>query len=117
MLFNTESEFFSSNSEIEGAAEHDGVEMLSAWELSFLDNGNPISALADTEAKLAAELISSKITLASADRSIYRKYCPVCRSRGITAIDEIYDCAKCTSSYMFSETDENAKVWFRKIRK
>lgn len=116
VIFCTESELHSANSEIEGADDHDGIEMLSAWELTALDSGD-MTSFTDTEANIAAELISSKIKTSSADRSIYRKYCPVCRSRGVVSIDDVYTCPKCTSSYMFDDTNENVKVWFRKIRK
>ena len=117
VVFNAEGDTFSEHTEIVGASEHDGVEMLSAWDISYIDNGILTLSFADTEANLAAELISSKITTATADRSIYRKYCPVCRSRGVVPSDDIYTCTKCTSSYMFDETDENVRAWFRKIRK
>jgi len=117
VLFSVESEPFSSFSEINGENEHDGTELLSAWELSFIDGGQLKPAMFDTETNLAAEIIASTMQTATADRAIYKKYCPVCRSRGITAFDNVYSCPKCTSSYMFSETDDGLNVWFRKIRK
>ena len=117
VLFNVEGEILGNNSEINGLSEYDGAEVLSAWELVHINSEMPGTSFADTEENIAAQVISSKIKTAAADRSIYKKYCPVCRSRGVISSDDIYTCPKCTSSYMFSENDENVKVWFRKIRK
>lgn len=117
VLFNVEGEILGNNSEINGLSEYDGAEILSAWELVHINSEMPGTSFADTEENIAAQVISSKIKTAAADRSIYKKYCPVCRSRGVISSDDIYTCPKCTSSYMFSENDENVKVWFRKIRK
>ena len=97
--------------------DHIGVETLSPWELTSIGNEDRKHVFCGTEEELVAELISSKISVAAADCTIYKKYCPVCRARGVVASDEIYTCTRCDSSYTFEEGSENAKVWFRKIRK
>ena len=47
------------------------------------------------------------------DRSIYIKYCPVCKSHSITESDKVYTCLSCNSQYTF--TSDN-KAWIMRIR-
>ena len=96
---------------------YEGAEMLSLWELCYADEGAPSGFRIGTEAELVHDWFASKVNKVSADKNIYRKYCPVCRSRGIDLTDGIYSCPSCGSRYMFDDTGSEETVWFRKIRK
>lgn len=94
----------------------DGVEMISVWERSYADSGEIFGTRTGTEAELIRAWLASKINVVPADKNIYKKYCPVCRSRGIDNTDGVYTCPACDSRYMFSESKNGATVWFKKIR-
>ena len=95
----------------------ESVEMLSLWELYYADAGMLSGDRADTEEELIRRWLASKISKTPTERSIYKKYCPICKSRGIDETDGIYSCPACSSRYVFDERGEEATVWFRKIRK
>lgn len=117
MVFNVETERSLNDLKLERADEYDGAEMLSPWEICYIDAGTPAGVLTDSEEKLVRDWLNTKISRTTADRFIYKKYCPVCRTRGIDYSDGVYTCTACGSEYMFSESGEDVTVWFRKIRK
>lgn len=95
----------------------DGFETLSLWEICYADAGIESNPHTDTEENLIRAWLSQKISHLQTDPYIYKKYCPICRSRGIDNTNEIFTCPACRSSYMFLEDGEDTTVWFRKIRK
>lgn len=95
---------------------YEGVEVISVWESSYADSGEIYGTRIGTEAELIRAWILSKINMLLADKNIYQKYCPVCRSRGIDHTDGVYTCPACDSRYMFDERGGDAVVWFKKIR-
>ena len=100
-----------------GADGYDGAEVISVWDRSYADGGVICGTQMGTEAELIRAWLLSKISTVSADKNIYKKYCPVCRSRGIDHTDGVYTCPMCDSRYMFDESGEDATIWFKKIRK
>ena len=114
--FSVETERQSSMSDIDIAG-YEGAEMLSLWELCYADGGDLSGFRMGSEAELIHDWLASKVNKVAADKNIYRKYCPVCRSRGIDLEGGIYTCPSCGSRYMFDETAAEETVWFRKIRK
>ena len=96
---------------------YDGAEVISVWDSSYADGGVICGTQMGTEVELIREWLLSKINTVSADKNIYKKYCPVCRSRGIDHTDGVYTCPACGSSYMFDESGADALIWFKKIRK
>ena len=116
-IFNVETERGLSDIKTDCRDSFEGAEMLSPWELCYVDNGTPYGVLTDTEEELVRDWLNTKISKTSADRFIYRKYCPVCRTRAIDNTDDIYTCECCGSRYVFDERGEDVTVWFRKIRK
>ena len=96
---------------------YEGAEMLSLWELCYADGGKLSGFRMGSEAELVHDWLASKVSKVSADKNVYKKYCPVCRSRGIDLTDGVYSCSFCGSRYMFDESGEEETVWFRKIRK
>ena len=95
----------------------DGFEMLSVWEICYADSGVFANPHTDTEINLIRSWLAQKISHLQTDPHVYKKYCPICRSRGIDNNNQIYTCPACSSSYMFSTEGEATTVWFRKIRK
>jgi hypothetical protein len=94
----------------------DGVEIISAWDRSYADSGEIFGTKSGTEAELIRAWLLSKINMVAADKNIYERYCPVCRSRGIDRTDGVYTCPACDTRYMFGELGTDAVVWFKKIR-
>ncbi len=117
MAFNVETEKDIKDIKLSGTADYDGAEMLSPWELCYIDGGIPFGEITDTEESLVRDWLNTKISKTSADKFIYKKYCPVCRTRSIDSSDDVYTCTACGSTYMFNECGEDVTVWFRKIRK
>ncbi len=115
--FCVETERQVAESEFDDTDTYEGAEMLSLWELCYADEGNLSGFQTGTEEELIHNWLATKINKVAADKNIYKKYCPVCRSRGIDATDGIYTCPACGSRYMFDETCGEDMVWFRKIRR
>ncbi len=97
--------------------DYEGIEMLSLWDICYADLGVCSEGQIGTEAELIERWLKSKISIIATDKNIYKKYCPVCRSRGVDATDEIYTCPSCNSRYVFNEGGTDERVWFRKVRK
>ncbi len=95
---------------------YEGAEVISVWERSYADSGEIFGTRSGTEKELIRAWLQSKINLVSADKNIYKKYCPVCRSRGIDHTDGVYTCPACDSRYMFDDSGAGDTVWFKKIR-
>lgn len=117
MAFNVETERDIMDIDLGDNESCDGAEMLSPWELCYIDSGIPSGAMTDTEENLVRDWLNTKISKTTADKFIYKKYCPVCRTRGIDSFDDVYTCTACGSTYMFNESGEDVTVWFRRIRK
>ena len=96
--------------------EYEGAEIISVWERSYADAGEISGTRSGTETELVRTWLQSKINMVSADKNIYKKYCPVCRSRGIDHTDGVYTCPACDSRYMFEDSGAGNMVWFKKIR-
>ncbi len=117
MAFNVDTERNLNELKLDENEGYDGAEMLSPWELCYTDGGIPYGITTDTEENLVCDWLNTKISKTAADRFIYKKYCPVCRTRAIDHSDDVYLCTACGSTYMFAEDGEYVTVWFRKIRK
>lgn len=96
---------------------YEGAEMISIWELCCADGGRLSDFRMGKEEELIREWLATKISKVAADRRVYRKYCPVCRSRGVEANGGVYACPACDSRYMFDTDGEADEVWFRRIRR
>ena len=94
----------------------DGVEVISVWERSYADFGEITGTRSGTETELIRTWLLPKINMIPADKNIYRKYCPACRSRGIDQDGGVYTCPACDTRYMFGERGAGTVVWFKKIR-
>ena len=95
---------------------YEGAEVISVWERSYADSGEIFGTRMGTEVELIRSWLLTKINIVAVDKAIYKKYCPVCRSRGIDHTDGVYTCPACDSRYMFSESGADNTVWFKKIR-
>lgn len=52
-----------------------------------------------------------------AQRDIYTKYCPICKSKTIENRDSIHYCLNCNSIYMFKPDEEEDIIWFIHLRR
>ena len=94
----------------------DSTEMLSVWELSCAEGGASRFVCAGSEEELAEEWLATKINKVVTDPSVYKKYCPVCRGRGVEHKDSgEYVCPACASRYVFGNEGGVQTVWFKKI--
>ena len=116
MKFHVETEKNISDVKVKSDGEYEGLEVLSPWELCYADEGSTFGVRTEKNEALVRDWLTSKISKTVADKIVYKKYCPVCRTRGIDSSNNVYTCTACGSKYMFDEKDESVTVWFRKIR-
>ena len=116
MNFHVETEKNMSDVKVKRDDRYEGIEILSPWELCYADDGSTFGITTDKNEAMVRDWLDSKISKTVADKIIYKRYCPVCRTRGVDSSDNVYTCTACGSRYMFDEKDENVTVWFRKIR-
>ena len=116
MKFHVETEKNISDVKVDSNGEYEGIEILSPWELCYADDGSAFGVITDKNEALVRDWLNSKISKTVADKVVYKRYCPVCRTRGVDFSNNVYTCSACGSRYMFNEKDESVTVWFRKIR-
>ncbi len=114
--FYTESEQENADAALD-ASGAEGAEMISLWKICYADGGKLSNVRQGSEKELIRGWLTSKITKIASDRSIYEKYCPICRNRGVDNVQGVYICPSCDSRYMFDSESEEGTVWFRKIRR
>ena len=95
------------------------VDVLTLWNLyDFYNLDKPIFSKTVTEEEMITEWILSKFESVVVKKEVYKKYCPVCRSRNIDNNENYYICEDCGSEYVFKGIDEIQDViWFVKIRR
>ncbi len=96
---------------------YESVQLLSLWELFDAEGERTVKLCFGKEDELVHAWVSDRISKTVVDKHIYKRYCPVCRARGVTVEGEIYSCSVCSSSYMFDRTCNDESVWFRRIRR
>ncbi len=89
------------------------IDFISLWELTA-SRGEMITESVP-ESALISHWLESKTRAAFADKSIYEKYCPVCRSRDTEGQDDMHVCHFCGTEYVFTEVGSRDMIWFRKI--
>ncbi len=63
--------------------------------------------------KLITRWLDSKFILNQVQKSLYTKYCPVCKNRSIEEVDHLFKCSSCEAEYTFVNDDT---IWFCKTR-
>ena len=99
--------------EIERYSEYDSINFVSLWELTA-ERGEIITE-SIPEAAMISHWLESKTSTAFADKKIYEKYCPVCRSRDTEASENFHRCHTCSTEYVFTSLGSRDAVWFRRI--
>lgn len=93
------------------------VEMLSIWNLFYVDEGNKkVFDTPHTEKQLISSWLTSKTYTVKGDKKIYEKFCPVCKSKNVAVDKNVCVCANCATEYAF-ENARTGNVWFAKIRR
>ena len=95
------------------------VDILTLWNLYDFDNvDKPIFSKTVSEYEMITKWVISKFENAVVKKEVYKKYCPICRSRNIDNNDDYYICDNCGSEYVFKGiNDEKDVIWFVKIRR
>ena len=100
-------------SEREALSEYESVDFISLWELTDAFGAKIKESV--PESALMSSWLESKTKTAFVDRSIYERYCPVCRGRDTEALGDGYICHGCGSEYVFARVGSRDRAWFKKI--
>lgn len=90
--------------------------VISIWNL-YDEALNPIFNNYTTEEKLIEHWILSKLNESPANKKIYSKYCPICKSKNIDCTRGVYKCAECGSVYIFKVGLEKNKIWYLRYKR
>lgn len=95
----------------------ENVQVLSLFTRANIIN-NQLSIILDnlkSEQEMISDYIDDLMLLYKANKNLYLKYCPYCKSNDINEIDEdVLSCNSCRSSYTFLSPDE---LWFLHLRR
>lgn len=87
--------------------------IISVWDLKD-DNNEIISNSGDTPEELITKWLDSKLILNQAKKSLYTKYCPICKNHSIEEDNNLLRCTSCETEYTFLNNDT---IWFCKVRR
>lgn len=87
--------------------------IISVWDLKD-DNNEIISSTGDTLEELISKWLDSKLILKQAKKSLYTKYCPICKNHSIEEEKNLLRCTSCETEYTFLNNDT---IWFCKVRR
>lgn len=87
--------------------------IISVWDLKD-DNNEIISSTGDTLEELISKWLDSKLILKQAKKSLYTKYCPICKNHSIEEEKNLLRCTSCETEYTFLNNDT---IWFYKVRR
>lgn len=88
------------------------INFIGIWNLYDKDK-NPEFIKHLKEEELIEKWLASKILVEEANKEVYAKYCPVCKSKDLELENDIYHCASCDSEYTYKEEED---IWFLKIK-
>lgn len=87
-------------------------DIISIWNLKNED-GKILNKDNMTPRNLINMWLDSKFILNQVQKSLYTRYCPICKNRGIMEEKHIYKCTTCGTTYVFVNNDT---IWFCKTR-
>ena len=92
------------------------IDSISIRGRSFVNNDNSLEIVEENpapEIDLLGRWLTEKTTTAFASKTIYERFCPICKSRDIYYEKNNHNCMSCKSKYTFYKDDENREcVWF-----
>lgn len=87
-------------------------DIISIWNLKN-QKGEILNKDNMTPYNLIKKWLDSKFILNRVQKSLYSRYCPVCKNRSIVEDDHLHKCTSCGTTYLFINNDT---IWFCKTR-
>lgn len=92
------------------------IDSLSIRGRSFVNNDNSLEIVEENpapEIDLLERWLAEKTTTVVASKTVYERFCPVCKSKDIYFEKNNHTCMSCKSKYTFYKDDDNKeRVWF-----
>lgn len=92
------------------------IDSLSIRGRSFVNNDNSLEIVEENpapEIDLLERWLTEKTTTVVASKTVYERFCPVCKSKDIYFEKNNHTCMNCKSKYTFFKDDDNKeRVWF-----
>lgn len=92
------------------------IDSLSIRGRSFVNNDNSLEIVEENpapEIDLLERWLTEKTTTVVASKTVYERFCPVCKSKDIYFEKNNHTCMNCKSKYtFFKDDDEKERVWF-----
>ncbi len=93
------------------------ADIITLWNLYEINNEltNQVFKKLMSEFDMICYWLNSKFDFVKANKDLYQKFCPVCKSKNINVNNDLlYKCDKCNTEYLFTNIDQ---IWFIKIRR
>lgn len=87
-------------------------DVISVWNLKD-QFGRLLNQTGDSTKEILNKWLDSKLILNQAKKSLYTKYCPICKNHSIEEENQILKCSSCETEYTFLNNDT---IWFCKLR-
>ncbi len=87
------------------------------WNLFDSRNLNNIFNNKVKEIDIARLWINNYFCETVAKKSIYQKYCPVCKNKNVNEENGIYECTNCKTIYTFKTNGKKDAIWFINLRR
>jgi hypothetical protein len=89
--------------------------VISLWNLNSLSDLNTqLFNNSQKEEEILEYWLMSKFKEVTANKDMYERYCPVCKSRSIDINQDLCSCSDCQSMYTFKNDN---KIWFIRVRR
>ena len=95
------------------------IDILTIWNLYSQDDiTKPLFKSTLSEEVMVYEWLNSKFEEILVKKDLYKKYCPVCRSKNLIEDGGYFECANCKTQYVFKNQSEVLDtIWFMRIRR
>lgn len=98
-------------------SEREISDTLSLWQLDRSAANGKNTIYTGSEAEIIEKWLSEKMTTLPLQSPVYKKYCPVCKSKETDSADGLFVCHHCRSEYVSSAKQDSNLIWIRKFRK
>lgn len=87
------------------------------WNLFDSKNLNRIFNNKVKEIDIARFWMNNHFHETLAKKSIYQKYCPICKNKNVNEENSIYECTNCKTIYTFKTNNKKDTIWFINLRR
>lgn len=92
------------------------VKIITIWNI-YNENNESVNKNVLKESELIKNYINDLFIELTANKEVYSKYCPVCKSKNLDEENSYYQCLDCMTLYTFKKTMNKDTIWLINTRR